>query len=131
MTRKRPHKIINFRKNRRYILRIFCFIKRGSVKQCKMESMAAMLLKCRWKWIGNVIKKGENSITTSCSTLDIRRKRNWKNKTKAQNVEGQVKNMNKAWGQLLRSWHKKERSGGPTLLCYIPLALWAGSVTVL
>ena len=33
------------------------------LRQCNQESMATILMRRRWKWIGHVIRRDQNSIT--------------------------------------------------------------------
>ena len=68
--------------------------------QCKQESMATILMKRRWRWLGHVIRGGSDSITKTALhwTPEGKRKRGRPKNTWRRTVEAELKTLNHSWG---------------------------------
>ena len=65
--------------------------------------MATILINRRWKWIGHVIRRYQNSITKTALhwTAEGKRKRGRpKNTWRRPLVEGELKSKNHSWGTI-------------------------------
>ena len=104
MTEKDLTKLSTFHtKNLRYILRIFWPRKISNedlLKQCNIEGMTTILLRRRWKWIGHVIRKDQDSITRVALhwTSEGKRKRGRPRDTWRRTVEAELMKWKKTWG---------------------------------
>ena len=64
--------------------------------------MATILIRRRWKWIGHVIRRDQNSITKTVLhwTPEGNRKRGRPKNTWRRTVERKLKSMNHSWGTI-------------------------------
>ena len=72
------------------------------LRQCNQDSMATILIRRRWKWIGRVIRRDQNSITKTALhwTPEGNRKRGRPKNTWRRTVERKLKSMNHSWGTI-------------------------------
>ena len=95
MTENDSNKLSVFHtKSLRRILRIFWPNKISNedlLRQGNRESMAILLIRRRWKWIGHVIRRDEHSITRTALhwTPEGKRKRGRQKNTWRRTVEGE------------------------------------------
>ena len=89
------------------------------LRQCNQDSMATILIRRRWKWIGRVIRRDEHSITRTARhwTPEGKRKCGRPKNTWRRTVEGEQQ----------KRWPKTDRNGGPLLLPYMPMTFRAVS----
>ena len=64
--------------------------------------MATLLIRMRWKWIGHVIRRDQNSITRTALhwTPEGKRKRGRPKNPWRRTVEGELKSMHHSWGTI-------------------------------
>ena len=96
------------------------------LRQCNQESMATIVIRRRWKWIGHLIRRDQNSITRTALywTPEGKCKSGRPTNTWRRTLKGELKSMNNSWGTI-EKMAKTDRNGGPLLLPYIPMAFRA------
>ena len=108
MTESDLQKISTFHtKNLRRILRIFWpqrISNEDLLQQCGQESMEAILLKRRWKWIGHTLRREPDHISRVALhwTPEGKRKRGRPKNTWRRTVESEMNLWNETWGTITR-----------------------------
>ncbi|KAK7103497.1 uncharacterized protein [Littorina saxatilis] len=91
-------------KSLRRILGIFWPNTISSQQLLAQESMETIVTRRRWKWIGHVLRRQQDSITRTALhwTPEGKRKRGRPKNTWRRTVEGELKTLNQTWGTIQR-----------------------------
>ncbi|KAK7094897.1 uncharacterized protein [Littorina saxatilis] len=93
--------------NLRRILRIFwpnTISNQQLLAQCNRESLETIVTRRRWKWIGHVMRREQDSTTRTVlhRTPEGKHKRGRPKNTWRRTVEGELKTLNHTWGTIKR-----------------------------
>ena len=125
MTECDRNKSSNFHtKYLRRTLRIFwpeTISKQQLLPRFNQESMEIIIMRRRWGWIGHVTHREQGSITRTALLWapEGKRKRGRRKNTWRRTVEGELKPYSVSV-ELFRRWPRKDRSGDPLFLPYMP-----------
>ncbi|XP_073670675.1 uncharacterized protein [Paramisgurnus dabryanus] len=69
---------------------------------CNQDSIGTIIMRRRWRWIGHLLRREQESITRTALhwTPEGKRKRGRPKNTWRRTVEGELKNMNHTWGTI-------------------------------
>ncbi|KAL9980638.1 hypothetical protein ACROYT_G009248 [Oculina patagonica] len=92
-------------KSLRKILRIFwpqTISNKDLLLRCKQEDMGTIIMQRRWRWIGHVIRKENESITKTALywTPEGKRKRGRPKNTWRRTVETELRGLNQSWNTI-------------------------------
>ena len=126
MTDTDAHKVDTFHtKNLRKIMKIFwplTITNEVVLQKCGSLPMSQTIMKCRWTWIGHVLRQDKESLAKTALywTHEGKRRRGRPKTTWQRTVEAEMWNGGKTWGQL--SWLAEDCSEWRN--CVAALCAW-------